>query len=265
MRNSANLPAPLVIDQSECVDQPISTTAKTQREETIYIYLTPDEIWSLKDALKKIPPVSQIQMNKQSVEDMDNNHANTAHDFKQHQDKRQEFRHSLMPNSSASPKMKSSFTTSFLLQTNGCNGKFIRGQEKKTQLLEEIQHIQDELETVHTQLESLDMQDGENSRLKMLLTAKKKFNLNPEKGVKYMFDNGLIPESADCVANLLFECDGLKKAAIVQALRTFLWHFRLPGEAQKIDRIMEQFAKHYCQHNPGTFDHQDSVKAEVAA
>uniref|UniRef100_A0A915EG01 Uncharacterized protein n=1 Tax=Ditylenchus dipsaci TaxID=166011 RepID=A0A915EG01_9BILA len=108
----------------------------------------------------------------------------------------------------------------------------------------------------------------------MLLTAKKKFNLNPEKGVKYMFDNGLIPESADCVANLLFECDGLKKAAIgdylgekadfnlevleFQALRTFLWHFRLPGEAQKIDRIMEQFAKHYCQHNPGTFDHQDT-------
>lgn len=43
--------------------------------------------------------------------------------------------------------------------------------------------------------------------------------------------------------------------SIVQALRNFLWHFRLPGEAQKIDRIMEQFAKHFCNQNPKIFDH----------
>ena len=29
--------------------------------------------------------------------------------------------------------------------------------------------------------------------------------------------------------------------------------FRLPGEAQKIDRIMEKFAHHYCATNPGVF------------
>lgn len=28
--------------------------------------------------------------------------------------------------------------------------------------------------------------------------------------------------------------------------RQFLWSFRLPGEAQKIDRMMECFAKRYC-------------------
>lgn len=42
---------------------------------------------------------------------------------------------------------------------------------------------------------------------------------------------------------------------LVQALRNFLWNFRLPGEAQKIDRIMEQFAKHFCAQNPDIFDH----------
>lgn len=36
-------------------------------------------------------------------------------------------------------------------------------------------------------------------------------------------------------------------------LRQFLWSFRLPGEAQKIDRMMEAFAQRYCLCNPGVF------------
>lgn len=35
--------------------------------------------------------------------------------------------------------------------------------------------------------------------------------------------------------------------------RQFLWSFRLPGEAQKIDRMMECFAQRYCQLNPNIF------------
>lgn len=35
--------------------------------------------------------------------------------------------------------------------------------------------------------------------------------------------------------------------------RQFLWSFRLPGEAQKIDRMMEAFATRYCECNPGVF------------
>ena len=41
---------------------------------------------------------------------------------------------------------------------------------------------------------------------------------------------------------------------LVQALRQFLWSFRLPGEAQKIDRMMESFAKRYCEVNPDVFN-----------
>uniref|UniRef100_A0A7E4WE95 SEC7 domain-containing protein n=1 Tax=Panagrellus redivivus TaxID=6233 RepID=A0A7E4WE95_PANRE len=36
----------------------------------------------------------------------------------------------------------------------------------------------------------------------------------------------------------------------LQALRNFLDKFRLPGEAQKIDRLMEKFASRYCECNP---------------
>jgi len=37
---------------------------------------------------------------------------------------------------------------------------------------------------------------------------------------------------------------------LVSALRHFLDSFRLPGEAQKIDRLMEKFASRYCECNP---------------
>lgn len=37
---------------------------------------------------------------------------------------------------------------------------------------------------------------------------------------------------------------------IVQALRILMSKFRLPGEAQKIDRIMEKFASRFCECNP---------------
>jgi hypothetical protein len=33
--------------------------------------------------------------------------------------------------------------------------------------------------------------------------------------------------------------------------------FRLPGEAQKIDRLMEKFAERYCKDNPGVFGSVD--------
>ena len=37
----------------------------------------------------------------------------------------------------------------------------------------------------------------------------------------------------------------------VTALRLFLENFRLPGEAQKIDRLMEKFAGRYIECNTG--------------
>ena len=39
--------------------------------------------------------------------------------------------------------------------------------------------------------------------------------------------------------------------------RTFLAGFRLPGEAQKIDRLMEKFAERYVSCNPDAFKSAD--------
>lgn len=44
-----------------------------------------------------------------------------------------------------------------------------------------------------------------------------------------------------------------------EAIRSFLTGFRLPGEAQKIDRIMEKFAARYCECNPERFANADTA------
>lgn len=44
-----------------------------------------------------------------------------------------------------------------------------------------------------------------------------------------------------------------KDLPFVDALRTFLQAFRLPGEAQKIDRFMLKFAERYIAGNPQAF------------
>lgn len=46
--------------------------------------------------------------------------------------------------------------------------------------------------------------------------------------------------------------------------RQFLWSFRLPGEAQKIDRMMEAFAIWYCKCNPGVFQSTGSYGEKKA-
>lgn len=43
------------------------------------------------------------------------------------------------------------------------------------------------------------------------------------------------------------------------ALRVLLREFKLPGEAQQIDRIMEKFADRFCRANPGAFVHADDA------
>ena len=44
-----------------------------------------------------------------------------------------------------------------------------------------------------------------------------------------------------------------------EALRLCISRFRIPGEAQKIDRIMEKFAERFCINNRGVFPSADTA------
>ncbi|KAG6873306.1 hypothetical protein C0995_000459 [Termitomyces sp. Mi166 len=112
-----------------------------------------------------------------------------------------------------------------------------------------------------------------------LLEGIKKFNFKPKRGIQFLIDTGFIPSSAPVhIAKFLLTTDGLSKSmigeylgegadeniaimhafvdqldfkdlAFVDALRVFLQSFRLPGEAQKIDRFMLKFAERYIAGN----------------
>ena len=115
------------------------------------------------------------------------------------------------------------------------------------------------------------------------------FNDNPVRGLQFIIDSGVISPDSESIARFLVEQSaGLDPEAIGellghhedrsievmhcyvrkfnfkgmevdQALRLLLKGFRLPGEAQKIDRIMEKFAEKYCEDNPDAFPIADAA------
>ncbi|KAK3553295.1 hypothetical protein QTP86_032750 [Hemibagrus guttatus] len=157
-------------------------------------------------------------------------------------------------------------------------------RRRKQELLEDIQRLKDEIAEVTSEIENLGSTEERKNmqRNKQVAMGRKKFNMDPKKGIQFLIENDLLKNTSDDIAQFLYKGEGLNKTAIgdylgerddfniqvlhafvelheftdlnlVQALRQFLWSFRLPGEAQKIDRMMEAFAQRYCQCNPGVF------------
>ncbi|KAL6102468.1 uncharacterized protein ACO6RY_02076 [Pungitius sinensis] len=156
------------------------------------------------------------------------------------------------------------------------------------ELLDDIQKLRLEIDDVTAEIQSPELKaQSKNVKSRRFIRGKKKFNMDPNKGVLYLVDSELLEWRAESLAEFLYKEDGLNKTAIgnflgereemhlqtlkafvrlhefsdlnlVQALRQFLWSFRLPGEAQKIDRMMEAFATRYCDCNPGVFQSTDT-------
>ncbi|XP_066497991.1 cytohesin-4 isoform X2 [Hoplias malabaricus] len=173
---------------------------------------------------------------------------------------------------------------------NQTEKKIIDGMKiHKNDILGDIQKLRMDIENVLTEIHTMESnQENKNVVMaKMFLCGKKKFNMDPVKGIQYLINNHLLDESPEAVAEFLYKEEGLGKTAIgnflgereefhlqilkafvdlqefhdlnlVQALRQFLWSFRLPGEAQKIDRMMEAFAQRYCTCNLGVFQSTDT-------
>lgn len=114
------------------------------------------------------------------------------------------------------------------------------------------------------------------------------FNRKPKEGIQLLIDIKKVGESPEEVASFLKNTYGLNKILIGdylgetenfhlkvmhayvntfdfhgmeidEALRAFFEGFRLPGEAKKIDRIVEKFAEHYCKCNPKNFTSADTA------
>lgn len=114
------------------------------------------------------------------------------------------------------------------------------------------------------------------------------FNRKPSKGIEFLINTKKVGGSPEQVASFLKKTAGLNETMIGdylgereefslrvmhayvdsfnfkgmdfgESIRFFLRGFRLPGEAQKIDRIMEKFAERYCKCNPNSFTSADTA------
>ncbi|KTG36946.1 hypothetical protein cypCar_00029569 [Cyprinus carpio] len=162
-------------------------------------------------------------------------------------------------------------------------------RRRKKELLDDIERLKFEIAEVMTEIEQLTCvgESKTTQRNKQIAMGRKKFNMDPKKGIQFLLENDLLQQTPEDIAQFLYKGEGLNKTVIgdylgerddfnikvlqafvelhefadlnlVQALRQFLWSFRLPGEAQKIDRMMEAFASRYCQCNPGVFQSTDT-------
>ncbi|GJD07126.1 Brefeldin A-inhibited guanine nucleotide-exchange protein 2 [Galdieria sulphuraria] len=114
------------------------------------------------------------------------------------------------------------------------------------------------------------------------------FNFDADQGIDYLCKVGYLRRDPKEIAKFLLKTEGLDATMVGQylgdgnefhmevmhefvdlhdfvdlkfdeAIRLFLSNFRLPGEAQKIDRIMEKFASRYCACNPELFANADTA------
>lgn len=113
------------------------------------------------------------------------------------------------------------------------------------------------------------------------------FNRNVRKGMQWLFENNVVDENPADVAQFLRKERSLNRRRIGEylggadtfhldvlteyvacfdftglpfdkALRNFLGSFHVPGEAQKIERILQAFSEQYHQCNPTVFSHEDT-------
>ena len=57
-----------------------------------------------------------------------------------------------------------------------------------------------------------------NPKLRQMSLGKKKFNMDPKKGIEFLIDNLLVENTSDAIAQFLYSSDGLNKTAIGEYL-----------------------------------------------
>jgi len=155
---------------------------------------------------------------------------------------------------------------------------------------EEDEEDDDEEEEEGVEEEELTLDNAEtlikNRRAKQrhLKTTFKLYNTKAKKGIAYLTSRNMLENTPETVANFIYkhrddlnksqtgeylgsdhefnlsvmhnfvDLNEFKTLEVDRAIRVLLSGFRLPGESQKIDRIMEKFAERYVSCNPESIE-----------
>ncbi|XP_022089529.1 brefeldin A-inhibited guanine nucleotide-exchange protein 1-like isoform X3 [Acanthaster planci] len=129
-----------------------------------------------------------------------------------------------------------------------------------------------------TPIDSPEMFESQKQQKEIMEQGIEMFNKKPMKGIAFLQEHGILGKRPEDIAEFFHKDDRLNTTVLgdfmgenekfnkevmyayvdqmdfsdkdfVTALRSFLEGFRLPGEAQKIDRMMEKFASRYVDTN----------------
>ena len=79
-------------------------------------------------------------------------------------------------------------------------------RKRKLELLQEISQLKDELTEVNTDIEAMDTEEG--AKVRNLQMGKKKFNMDPKKGIEFLIGHNLVKETPEDIAAFLYKGEG---------------------------------------------------------
>ncbi|XP_056308655.1 cytohesin-3 [Danio aesculapii] len=99
-------------------------------------------------------------------------------------------------------------------------------------ILDDIKQLRMEIENMMTEIQTMEADDENKNvmRNKRIQCGKKKFNMDPKKGIQYLVDNGLLEWKPESVAEFLYKEEGLNKTAI----GNFLGESHIPRTKQNL-------------------------------
>ncbi|MBV97531.1 Cytohesin-2, partial [Eschrichtius robustus] len=89
-------------------------------------------------------------------------------------------------------------------------------RRRKQELLVEIQRLREELSEAMSEVEGLEANEGSKTlqRNRKMAMGRKKFNMDPKKGIQFLVENELLQNTPEEIARFLYKGEGLNKTAI---------------------------------------------------
>ncbi|KAJ8098786.1 hypothetical protein POJ06DRAFT_213020 [Lipomyces tetrasporus] len=128
----------------------------------------------------------------------------------------------------------------------------------------------------------------QRDKKQLIIQGTSKFNDDPKKGIQFLVENGIIDDASNPksisaflkntsriskkllgeflakpsnkdILDCFIDSFDFKDKRIDKGLRELLESFRLPGESQQIERIVEKFSERYCEFGPKEVSNKDAA------
>ncbi|NWU66666.1 CYH1 protein, partial [Pterocles burchelli] len=126
-------------------------------------------------------------------------------------------------------------------------------RRRKQELLADIQRLKDEIAEVTNEIENLGSTEERKNmqRNKQVAMGRKKFNMDPKKGIQFLIENDLLKNTCEDIAQFLYKGEGLNKTAIGDYLGE-RWGYTGDGAHRSPGSMAGTRGRLMCANQPGT-------------